>query len=72
MSPLRIPITDALRVQFLCDSMEGIDSSVILLQAEELGVLLADREVPLPKNFLNLVRRLGSSFNILTGEPISE
>ena len=62
---MRIPLSDSLRVQFLCDSMEGIDSSAILVQADELGILLHDRPVPLPKNFLELVRRLGKSHNLL-------
>jgi hypothetical protein len=53
---MRIPLSDSLRVQFLCDSMEGFDSSAILLH---------DRPVPLPKNFLELVRRLGKGHNLL-------
>jgi hypothetical protein len=62
---MRIPLSDSLRVQFLCDSMEGIDSSAILIRADELGILHHDRPVPLPKNFLELVRRLGKSHNLL-------
>jgi len=62
---MRIPLSDSLRVQFLCDSMEGLDSSAILVQADKLGILLHDRPVPLPKNFLELVRRLGKSHNLL-------
>jgi len=62
---MRIPLSDGLRVLFLCDSMEGIDSSPVLVRADELGILLHDRPVPLPKNFLELVRRLGKSFNLL-------
>ncbi len=62
---MRIPLSDSLRVQFLCDSMEGIDSSAILVRAEGLGILLHDRPVPLPKNFLELVRLLGKSYNLL-------
>ena len=62
---LRIPITDALRMHFLCDSQEGVDSGAILARAHALGILLVDRQVPLPKNFLNLVRSLGKSFNLL-------
>jgi len=62
---MRIPISDSLRVQFLCDSMEGIDSSAILVRADELGILVHDRPVPLPKSFLELVRRLGKSHNLL-------
>ena len=64
---MRIPLSDSLRVQFLCDSMEGIDSSAILVRADELGILFHDRPVPLPKNFLELVRRLGKSHNLLIG-----
>lgn len=65
---MRIPLTDALRVQFLCDSMEGRDNPSILAQARDLAILLVERDVPLPKNFLALVRRLGSAFNILVRE----
>ena len=62
---LRIPITDALRVQFLCDSLEGIDSSLMLAQAEAAGILLMDRQVPLPKTFMAMVRRIGAAHDIL-------
>jgi hypothetical protein len=65
---LRIPLTDALRVQFLCDSLEGIDSTAILNSARDRGLLLVDRETPLPKSFLNLVRRLGAAYGLLAGE----
>jgi len=60
-----IPLTDALRVQFLCDHQEGIDSSHILSQANQLGILLTEREAPLPAKFMGLVRKLGGSFNLL-------
>jgi hypothetical protein len=62
---LRIPLTDALRVQFLCDSMEGIDSQQVLLRAKELQILIIDRELPLPHNFLNLVRHLGGAHGLI-------
>ena len=62
---LRIPLTDALRVQFLCDSQEGIDNPQILARAKELGILIVEREVPLPAKFMNLVRKLGSSYDLL-------
>jgi len=71
-SQLCIPLTDALRVQFLCDSVEHVDSSKILKNAEKCGILLHDREVPLPKHFLELVRRLGSGSNLLTPHQIAE
>jgi hypothetical protein len=62
---MRIPLTDALRVQFLCDSMEGIDSQQVLLRARELKILVVDRDLPLPKSFLNLVRRLGGAHGLI-------
>ncbi len=62
---MRIPLTDALRVQFLCDSLEGIDNPFILTHAKELDILLVDREIPLPKHFMELVRALGRKFNVL-------
>lgn len=62
---MRIPLTDALRVQFLCDNQEGIDNSRILARAQELHILLVDREVPLPRHFLDLARKLGSAFGFL-------
>lgn len=62
---MRIPLTDALRVQFLCDSQEGIDSAFMLERAGELGILISDREIPLPNHFINLVRTLGYKFNLL-------
>jgi len=62
---LRIPLTDALRVQFLCDHQEGIDSSAVLRRANELGILISDREVPLPAKFVSLVRKLGSANELL-------
>ncbi len=67
---MRIPLTDALRIQFLCDSMEGIDSKDVLENAKDLGILMVEREVPLPKNFMNLVRRLGSAFQVITPAQI--
>jgi hypothetical protein len=47
------PLTDALRMQFLCDSREGIDSTTMLNRA------------PLPKHFLEMVRTLGSTLRFL-------
>lgn len=62
---MRIPLTDALRIQFLCDYQEGIDSSAVLQKAKDYKVLLLDREAPLPASFLNLARRLGGAFDLL-------
>jgi hypothetical protein len=62
---LRGPLTDALRVQFLCDQQEGIDSTAMLTRARELNVLILERDVPLPKHFLDMVRTLGSALRFL-------
>ena len=72
MESLKIPLTDTLRVQFLCDSQEGIDSAEILTRAYELKILIKDRPVPLPKTFLNLVRKLGVAHGILAPESIPD
>jgi hypothetical protein len=65
LEEMRIPLTDALRIQFLCDSLDGIDSSPVLAYARDIGVLIEERDVPLPDQFMNLVRRLGESFRVL-------
>ena len=62
---LRIPLTDALRVQCLCDHQEGIDSTAVLKKADRFGILRKERDLPLPNSFFDLVRRLGVSFNLL-------
>lgn len=58
-------ITDALRIQVLCDHLEGEDSSRILVAAREFGVLVEDREIPLPSTFMTLVRLLGEEHNLI-------
>lgn len=58
-------LTDALRIQALCDNQEGVDSSQVLTRAHELGILLLDRQVPLPSTFMTLVRGLGEQHNLI-------
>lgn len=58
-------VTDALRIQVLCDHQEGGDSSVTLVKAKEFGILLEDRDVPLPSTFMTIVRELGKSHNLI-------
>jgi len=65
LEELRIPLTDALRIQSLCDHQEGQDSTATLKQAQDLGILLTDRDLPMPHSFIELVRRLGSAFGLL-------
>ena len=66
---LRIPLTDALRIQFLCDSHEGIDSTAVLERAEKQGLLIVEREVPLPGAFMSIVRSFGRAYGVLDPQP---
>ncbi len=65
---MNIALSDALRVQFLCDDLEGINSQQMLTRAKEVGILMMDREIPLPKTFLNLARKMGIAHKILDPE----
>ncbi len=74
---MRIPLTDALRMQSLCDSQEGNESTETLEKAQTLDILLAERDLPLPHTFMQLVRKLGSGFGLIippteADEPPSE
>jgi len=62
---LHIPLTDALRIQYLCDSHENVDSKNVLERAKNLNIILPDREVPLPGAFMSLVRSFGVAYKIL-------
>ena len=62
-------LTDALRVQALCDHQQGGDSTPALKQAAELGILVVDRDVPLPSVFMTRVRGLGERHG-LTVAPV--
>lgn len=67
---LKIPLTDALRVQFICDSREDGENAAILNQASELGVLVVERDFPLPDQFMNLARSLGEISDITRQAPM--
>jgi hypothetical protein len=62
-----IALTDALRVHYLCNFQEEIDDAnpQVLARAKELGVLIDDREVPLPKEFMEFVHRIGKVHGLL-------
>ena len=63
---LLIPLTDTLRMQFLCDSREGLDESTdFLTSAKERGLLLDEREMPMPNSYLEIVRRLGAAYGLV-------
>jgi len=58
-------LTDALRMQTLCDHEEGINSLPTLLRAREFGALQEDRTIPMPSTFMLAVRRLGVTYGLL-------
>ncbi len=58
-------ITDALRTQVLCDDQEGDDSSTTLIRAKEYGILIEDRDIPLPSTFMTIIRELGKQHNLI-------
>ncbi len=58
-------LTDALRIQTLCDHQEGGDSSATLLRAKELDFLIEERDIPLPSSFMTSVRELGKLHSLL-------
>lgn len=65
----KILLTDALRVQFICDSQEELENSFALSQAKELGLLVSERDFPLPHQFMTLVRNLGEMNDITHHTP---
>ncbi|MGB3211886.1 MAG: hypothetical protein WBB19_14375 [Desulforhopalus sp.] len=65
LAPLHAILTDALRIQTLCDHQEGSDSSTILLRAKDLDFLIEEREIPLPSSFMTAVRELGKQHKLL-------
>jgi hypothetical protein len=62
---LRTILTDSLRIQTLCDSQIGNDSTAILTRADELGILKREREIPLPSTFMTMVRALGEQHGLI-------
>ena len=73
LEKLLIPLTDTLRMQFLCDSREGLDENTdFLASAKERGLLLDDREMPMPNNYLEVVRRLGAAYGLVLAPAPAE
>lgn len=61
-------LTDALRMQVICDNQEGVHSLGSLLMAKALGLLREDRDLPLPSTFMFSVRNLAAVHGII--EPV--
>ncbi len=62
---LRPNITDALRIQTLCDNQSGVDSTINLTKADGLGILERGRDIPLPSTFMTTVRTLGEQHGLI-------
>jgi hypothetical protein len=63
---MKIVITDALRMQTICALLAGLADPGLLQRAESAGILLAEREIPLPHTFIDMARRLGKASGLLT------
>ncbi len=61
-------LTDALRMQTICDNQEGIHSIPSLLMARALGILQEERPLPLPSTFMTTVRQLAAEHGLV--EPM--
>lgn len=58
-------LTDALRTQVLCDKQEGVTEPGVLQTADSLGLLLKEKNIPLPSAFMSLVRGLGEQHGLI-------
>lgn len=65
-------LTDALRMQTLCDHEEGINSLPTLLRARAVGVLQEERILPMPSTFMLSVRQLGSMHGLVKPPPVRD
>lgn len=73
---LRPILTDALRMQTICDNQESIHSIPSLLMARALGLLEEERDLPLPSTFILQVRRLAVEHGLIQpmapADPLDE
>ncbi len=60
-------LTDALRMQAICDLQEGNNTLATLLRAQALNILIKERPLPLPSTFITTVRTLGTRYGIVHG-----
>jgi hypothetical protein len=58
-------LTDALRMQTICDNHKEIHSLPCLLMAKELGLLDEERVLPMPSTFMIAVRKLGAEYGLV-------
>ncbi len=67
IAPLLPLLTDALRMKAICDNQRGVHSLPSLLMARELGLLLEERDLPLPSVFMTSVRKLAVEQGLVEG-----
>jgi hypothetical protein len=65
LEEMRIPLTDALRMQSLCDQMDEVEGESYLKAARETGILIEERDLPMPNSFMDMVRRMGKAFGLI-------
>jgi len=65
LEEMRIPLTDALRMQSLCDQMDEVEGKSYLKTAQEAGILIDERDLPMPNSFMDMVRRMGKAFGLI-------
>ncbi|PID77159.1 MAG: hypothetical protein CSB24_02785 [Deltaproteobacteria bacterium] len=69
LAHMRKPLTDALRMQAICDQQQQAngdgDSTKALQVAEKLGILITEREMPLPSAFMTIARNLGEIHGLI-------
>ncbi len=65
LEEMRTPLTDALRMQFLCDKMDGHEDDQTLKLAKKNGLLIEGRDLPLPHKFMEMVRRIGKAIGLI-------
>ncbi len=70
---LLIPLTDALRMHFLCNHQDGMPdySLAVLAKAKDYGILLEERNAPLPKGFMEMVYRVGKAYGLVVEQTPS-
>jgi len=72
---LRLLLTDGLRIHFLCNHQEELveekENEELLARAREYGILIEERDVPLPKGFMELVYRVGKSYGLVASQENS-
>lgn len=62
---LRPILSDSLRVLTLCQTQQGSENPSLLKKANELGILVEERDIPLPSIFMTRVRELGAKYNLI-------